>query len=112
MKDKKMKICITSEGKTPESKVDPRFGRCANFIIQDTECGGFEAFENTNIGLQGGAGIQAAQFVVSKGVKAVLTGSVGPNAQQTLTAAGIKIITDISGTVKDAVEAYRAGKTG
>lgn len=105
-----MKICVTSEGKTLESKVDPRFGRCANFIVIDTENGGFEAFENKNNVLQGGAGIQAAQFVASKGVKAVLTGSVGPNAQQTLTAAGIKMITGVSGTVKEAIEAYKAGR--
>ena len=105
-----MKICVTSEGKTLDSKVDPRFGRCANFIIADTESGEFEALENANIKLQGGAGIQSAQMVASKGVKAVLTGNVGPNAQQTLSAAGIRICTGISGTVKDAVEAFKAGK--
>ncbi len=68
-----MKICVTSEGKTLDSKVDPRFGRCQNFIFFDTDTGNFEVQENTSAQFQGGAGIQSGQLVVSKGVKAVLT---------------------------------------
>jgi predicted Fe-Mo cluster-binding NifX family protein len=105
-----MKICITSEGKTLESKVDPRFGRCQNFIFFDTDSGKFEAQENANAQFQGGAGIQSAQLVNSKGAKAVLTGNVGPNAFETLNKAGIQIYAGVSGTVKEAVEAYKSGK--
>jgi predicted Fe-Mo cluster-binding NifX family protein len=105
-----MKICITSEGKTLDAKVDPRFGRCQNFILFDTDTGNFEACENTNAQFQGGAGIQSGQLVVSKGVKAVLTGNVGPNAHQVLSAAGISIFTGVSGTVKEAIEGYKKGK--
>jgi predicted Fe-Mo cluster-binding NifX family protein len=105
-----MNICVTSEGKTLDSKVDPRFGRCGNFIVVDTETGVFEAVENSNAEFQGGAGIQSAQLVAAKGVKAVLTGNVGPNAFRTLSAAGIEIYTGVTGTVKDAVEAYKSGK--
>ena len=99
-----MRICITSEGKTLDSKVDSRFGRCQYFIIADTETLEFEAVENPNIESMGGAGIQSAQLVVSKQVKAVLTGNVGPNAFQTLQAAGVDIFTEASGSVKDASE--------
>ncbi|MFA6378685.1 MAG: NifB/NifX family molybdenum-iron cluster-binding protein [Candidatus Omnitrophota bacterium] len=105
-----MKICITSEGKTLDSKVDPRFGRCQNFIFFDTDSGSFEAQENTSAQFQGGAGIQSGQLVVSKGVKALLTGNVGPNAHQVLSAAGISILTGVSGTVKDAIDGYKKGK--
>ena len=105
-----MKICITSEGNNLDSKVDPRFGRCQYFIIADTDTLKFEAIPNPNIETMGGAGIQSAQLVASKQVKAVLTGNVGPNAFQTLNAGGIDIYTGVSGSVKEAIEAYKSGK--
>jgi predicted Fe-Mo cluster-binding NifX family protein len=105
-----MKICITAEGATLDSKVDPRFGRCRNFIFFDTDTGSFQAQENANAQFQSGAGIQSAQMVNSRGVKAVLTGNVGPNAFQALSASGIRIYTGVSGTVKDAIEAFKSGK--
>ena len=105
-----MKICVTSEGKALDSKVDPRFGRCRNFIFFDTDTGNFEAQENANAQFHGGAGIQSGQLVVSRGVEAVLTGNVGPNAHQVLSAAGISIFAGISGTVKEAIEAYKKGE--
>ncbi|MDD3275206.1 MAG: NifB/NifX family molybdenum-iron cluster-binding protein [Candidatus Omnitrophica bacterium] len=105
-----MKICITSEGDTLDSRVDPRFGRCRNFIFFDTESGEFQARENSSAGFQGGAGIQSGQLVVSQGVKAVLTGNVGPNAYQVLSAAGINVFTGVSGTVREAVQGLREGK--
>jgi len=105
-----MKICITSEGKTLDSKVDPRFGRCQYFIIVETDTLEFEAIQNPNIEAMGGAGIQSAQLVASKKVKAVLTGNVGPNAFQTLSTAGIDIYTGVSGSIKEAIEAYKSGK--
>lgn len=104
------KICITSDGKTLDSKVDSRFGRCQNFIFFDIDSGKFEAQENTSAQFQGGAGIQSAQLVSSKGATVVLTGNVGPNAFETLSKAGIEIYTNVSGTVKEAVESYKSGK--
>jgi len=104
-----MKICITSEGKGLNSNVDPRFGRCQYFIIADSETLEFEVVENPNTESMGGAGIQSAQLVASKQIKAVLTGNVGPNAFQTLQAAGIEIFTGVSGTIKEAVEKYKKG---
>ncbi|MFA5270858.1 MAG: NifB/NifX family molybdenum-iron cluster-binding protein [Candidatus Omnitrophota bacterium] len=105
-----MRICITSCGKTLDSVVDSRFGRCAYFIFYDIETADFEVQENSNAQSQGGAGIQSAQFVASKEVKAVLTGNVGPNAYQTLNAAGIEIYTGVTGTIKEAIEQYKTGK--
>jgi predicted Fe-Mo cluster-binding NifX family protein len=105
-----MKICITSTGPTLDSKIDPRFGRCQYFIIVDPDALSFEAVENPNLDAAGGAGIQSAQFISNKGVEAVITGQVGPNAFTTLQAAGIKILTGVSGTVEEVVEKYKKGQ--
>lgn len=104
------KICVTSEGNNLDAKVDPRFGRCQYFIIVDIDTLKFEAVTNPNIDSMGGAGIQSGQLIAEKKVKAVLTGNVGPNAFQTLQAAGVDVITGISGTVKEAVGKYKTGE--
>jgi predicted Fe-Mo cluster-binding NifX family protein len=105
-----VKICVTSKGTDLDSEVDPRFGRCQHFIIVDTDTFEFETIENPNTDAPGGAGVQSGQAVASRGVKAVLTGNVGPNAFQTLQAAGIEVITDVGGTVREAAERYKNGE--
>lgn len=105
-----MKIAITSTGKTLESEVAPRFGRAAYFIIIDTETIEFEPVENANIAAAGGAGVSSAKTVLDAGAQAVLTGNCGPNAERTLTAAGIKIYTGVSGKVSEAIELFKSGK--
>jgi predicted Fe-Mo cluster-binding NifX family protein len=102
------KICVTSSGPTLDSAVDPRFGRCAYFIIVDPETLAFEAVSNEAAMASGGAGIRAAQTVTSMNVAAVLTGSVGPNAFPALQDAGIKILAGVSGTVMSAIENYKS----
>ena len=104
-----MKICVTASTNTIDAQIDPRFGRCAYFVIVDSETMQFEAIPNLASGASGGAGIQAAQTVAKKGAKAVLTGDVGPNAFQALSAAGIDIVTGVSGTVREAVEKFKSG---
>lgn len=104
-----MKIAASSSGNDLDSKIDPRFGRCAYFLIVDTDDMEFEPFNNESIALGGGAGIQAAQFVASKGAKALLTGNVGPKAMKTLGAAGIEVFAGQNGTVSEAVKRYKSG---
>ena len=65
--------------------------------------------DNQSAALGGGAGIQSAQFIASKGVSAVITGNCGPNAVRTLSAAGINVILGQTGTVRDAVEKFKRG---
>ena len=105
-----MKLCVTALNNTIDSPIDPRFGRCSHFIIVDADSLDYEAFPNPNIESSGGAGIQSGQFISSHKVDAVLTGHVGVNAIQTLSAGGITVFTEISGTVRQAIEDYKAGK--
>ena len=106
-----MKVCVTSSGQSLEDTIDPRFGRCQYFIMVDAESMQFEAIQNPAISAGGGAGIQAGQLVANKGVEVVLTGNVGPNAFNTLQAAGLKIVVGLSGiTVRQAVEGFKSGQ--
>jgi len=104
-----MKIAVTSTGPTLDDMMEARFGRCPYFLIVDLDTMEFEAFENPNIALGGGAGIQSAQLMAEKGVSTVLTGNCGPNAFQTFGAANIQVITGVSGRVRQAVEQYKSG---
>ena len=104
-----MKIAVSSSVRDLDSQVDPRFGRCAYFVIVETEDMSFEAFDNENIALGGGAGIQSAQFVSSKGARAIITGNCGPNAVQTLSVSKVEVFVGHSGTVRAVIEKYIKG---
>ena len=105
-----MRIAISATGNNLESDVDPRFGRCQYFIIVDPETMEFEAVDNDNTIASGGAGISTAQMILGKRVEAVITGNCGPNAHQVLSAAKIKVITGVAGSVRDAIQGYKSGK--
>jgi len=105
-----MKIAVSAAGGSLDSPVDPRFGRCQYFIIVDTETMSFEAIPNMSADSMSGAGIQAAQEMAGRGVGAVITGNIGPNAYQVLSSAGIRILIGASGTVREAVEMFKIGQ--
>ena len=104
-----MKIAITSSGDNLDSQMDPRFGRCQYFVIVDPDTMDFEAMPNESAMASGGAGIQAAQTIVNIGINTLITGNVGPNAFEVLSAAGIETMTGASGTVRHALELYKSG---
>ena len=106
-----MLIAVTSTGDSLDSQVDPRFARCPYYIIFQTDDGSFTALPNSSAAMGGGAGVEAAKFVSDKGVKAILTGSCGPNAHATLNAAGIEVHDGASGTVRQAVDQFVQGKS-
>ena len=105
-----MRICVTATGNNLDARVDPRFGRCSYFVLIDSETMQIEAIPNDASGARVGAGIEAAQTVADKEAKVLITGNVGPNAYQALSAAGIQIITGASETVKVAVDKFKKGE--
>jgi len=106
-----MKIAVTSKGTTPDSEVDPRFGRAGYILIVDSETLEFEVLDNKeNVNALKGAGIQAARMVSDKGVDVLLTGFCGPNAFKAMKAANIGVANNASGLVSDAVKAYLNGE--
>jgi predicted Fe-Mo cluster-binding NifX family protein len=104
-----MKIAVTSTAPDLDAEIDPRFGRAQYLLVVDTADLQYEAIENPNMTAGMGAGIQTAQMLSARGVEAVLTGNCGPNAYQTLSAAGIQICVGLGGRVREAVEAFSNG---
>jgi predicted Fe-Mo cluster-binding NifX family protein len=102
-----MRIAISATGNGMDAPVDPRFGRCAYLLFVDPEKGEIvEGGPNENADAAGGAGSWTARRVVEGGASVVLTGNVGPNAFEVLSAGGVRVMTGVSGSVRQAVEAY------
>jgi predicted Fe-Mo cluster-binding NifX family protein len=72
-----MKIAISSSGVDLEAQLDPRFGRCRNFLIIETDTMNFEVFDNKNAALGGGAGIQSAQLTPTTEANAAAHAGMG-----------------------------------
>lgn len=104
-----MKVAVTAQAPGLEAQVDSRFGRCAYFVLVDDQTGEWQTLENDTGNAASGAGIQAAQRVANSGAEVVITGDAGPNAYQALTAGKIQLFTGASGTVREAMNAWRSG---
>jgi len=105
-----MRIAVSATGPGLDAEVDPRFGRCAYFVIVDPDTMEFVALENSSAMAGGGAGIAAGQMVANQGVQVLLTGNTGPNAYQVLSASGVQVISGVTGRIRDAVDAYKRGQ--
>jgi predicted Fe-Mo cluster-binding NifX family protein len=103
------KICLTATDKGLDAEIDPRFGRAAYFLILDPSVQQIEVARNPYLEESQGAGIRAAQMLVDKGVRIVLTGQVGPKADQVLSAAGVQVISGASGTIREAIQNFAVG---
>jgi predicted Fe-Mo cluster-binding NifX family protein len=106
-----MKIVISALSPDLDSVIDPRFGRAAYFVTVDTNTLEWQAHPNPAADASGGAGTQAAQYIVSHGARVAVSGDFGPNACTALNAAGIGMyLLGTSQTVRNAVENYKAGQ--
>ena len=105
-----MKVAVTSKGVSLDSEIDSRFGRAPYILIVEPDTMAFEAVNNSdNVNAFKGAGIQAATMVSDKGAQVLMTGYCGPKAFATLEAAGVKVVSDVTGKVRDAIATFKAG---
>ena len=105
-----MKIAISSSGVNLDEPVDPGFGCCRYFIIIDPETNAFDVLENEAPVSSSGAGIQAAQMVVTAGVDTVITGKLKPNVTDVLETAGLNVYLGAEGTIRDVLQQYQDGR--
>jgi predicted Fe-Mo cluster-binding NifX family protein len=100
-----MKIVVSASGPGLDAPASPVFGRCPTYVFVDVDSLEVESIENPAVSAAGGAGIQAAQFVVERGAQAVVSGNVGPNAFGVLQSAGVPVY-----LFNEAVKAYKKGQ--
>jgi predicted Fe-Mo cluster-binding NifX family protein len=105
-----MKIAVSASGQGLDAPASPIFGRSQFMVLVDTETMDCETLANPAISAAGGAGIQAAQFLVSHGVQALVSGNVGPNAFQVFAAADVPVYLFSGSTVGEAVDAFAKGE--
>jgi len=108
-----MKIAVSSTGQGLKSQTSPVFGRCPWFVIVETDgkkITGHKDVKNGAAMQAGGAGIMAAPTVGNEGVKAVISGAVGPNAFGVFQQVGIEAYAGTAGTVEENVMQFIEGK--
>lgn len=107
-----MKICIpTLDNNGLESAVSSHFGQALFFTIIDDETNKVRTIENTaKGGHQGANGPTPGQLIVDQGVDVVLCGGLGVRAVHMFEQAGIHVFNQASGTVAEALNAYKTGK--
>ena len=107
-----MKIAITSTGNSPDSTLDTRFGRCAYFVIHDTENGSTEFIPNPNKDNIEGAGPASVQLVASRGVKKVVSGEFGAKVKAIFDQLQIQLVVFIENekTISDIIKLLEHNK--
>jgi len=105
-----MKIVVTAQGADLDSLTSPVFGRSPFMVVVETDTMSATGMPNPSASAGGGAGIQAAQWVVDEGARAVLSLNVGPNAFAVLSQAGIPVYRIEGGTVREVAQAFADGR--
>ena len=98
-----MKIAAATTHGGLDDMISPVFGRCPTFTLVEIEDGqivSHEVVQNPHAGAMGGAGIQAAQLIISKGAQAILAGAFGPNASNVFSQGGVQTV-PAQGSVKE-----------
>ena len=84
------------------------FARAPYFLLQDEDIE--TVMENPAAEAQGGAGIQAAQFLVEQGADVLSTVRCGQNAAEIFAAAGMNIYKSAGETAAKDLEDFHAGR--
>lgn len=107
-----MKIAFTSTGDSWKEKLDIRFGRAKGFFIYDTDSKNTKFINNSNNSETAhGAGTSAAKNIIEEEVEILITGKVGPKAEEVLKAGDVKIYNGIGyGNLEEAYMKFQNNK--
>ncbi len=98
-----MRIAISSEGKTLDSKISERGGRAPYYLIVE-EGKLIEIIKNPFAKGGGGAGFSVAYLLADKKIELVITGNIGRNMKSALKERGIKFKEKSGKKVKEIIQ--------
>ena len=103
-----MKIAVSAKGHSAQDPLDPSFGRCAGFVVYDSDNGSYSFLDNSRQkNLNQGAGIQTAQMLSQAGIAVLISGQIGPKAMQALGNTQIQVFSSSAQTVQEAIDAWQ-----
>ncbi|MDY0102410.1 MAG: NifB/NifX family molybdenum-iron cluster-binding protein [Lentimicrobium sp.] len=92
-----MKVAIATKGNTLESRLDSNFGRCAWFVVYDTDSKAMEFIPNPNKDMEEGAGSASVELLSSRKVTKIIANEFGMKIKPLLDSIKIQMI-----VIKDA----------
>lgn len=103
-----MKLVMSVQNDSPQTKVDLRFGRCNFFALVDTETG--DVSFAANQASESGSGIQAASTVIKMNPEAVIVGNIGPKAFRVINQAGIPVFEGLTDSIDETVKLFKSNR--
>ncbi|MBN2066779.1 MAG: NifB/NifX family molybdenum-iron cluster-binding protein [Candidatus Thermoplasmatota archaeon] len=104
-----MKVCIPTMGENGLNNfVGEHFGRVPTYTIVDLDTDDVKVIPNTSHHM--GGQVDPPQIMVKEGVNVMLCQGLGRRAITMFEEFGIEVYIGASGTVKDAVDAFKQGR--
>ena len=106
-----MKLAVSARENSLDSPFEFRFSRAPGFVLFDTDTMTCSYIDNWNSPSPvKNIDVQLIRRITANGVQAIITGSIGPMANQALAGTGLLIYPFRGDTVREAVRAYQNGQ--
>lgn len=100
-----MKIAVSAEGPGLDAKAGERLGFASYLLVVDLESKDFEAIRSPR-DAGNGAGMQMVALIIARKCDVLLTKWCSPTAEKYLTAYGVAVVRDLSGTVAEVLDQF------
>lgn len=106
-----MKIAIPSTRPNLDGNVEYRMGIATYLLVVETDDMSFQAMAGPPHSAGTGAGVQAVSIVLGMDARVVLVGYMAPHISNVLEKQDVEVITQVSGSVTDALNDYMASRS-
>ncbi|MGA2225416.1 MAG: magnetochrome domain-containing protein [Syntrophobacteraceae bacterium] len=104
------KVAVGSMGPGVNYPVSTQFSTSPYFIVFDPAQNTYSSVSNPNTRTSIGQDVQTGQYIVDLGASNVIAGSFAPDAVNTLTSLRVTLYPGVTGSVRNVLSAYVAGR--